>query len=885
MLDFDMLGVYMSSYNNLFNKAIASGGSATMCKQVTNREQKDYIDAEYSVSNTSSGNKVSVVISQNLIESSSCKDSLPAQIPLLALKRQEPYTRESNVHLPELLTEKQFSSRFLIFFGEINLGNYYFLSAIEQIECFESIINNTAFYSQDIINRYKDDSRGYNSVSFYEITFAWRQGQLYWTYKQKEGVGIIDFVSIYKNTSRRGATHQIARLLNFSMENCFSVFPSTISKNTLKDFIYRSTPSVNIPQYLELENEVYQAKFQIPVNMISGEVEYYFCVYQFHQQSRIIIASRFNTKERVNKLNQIVPSYEFRIGSSAATARFLNRDLINQNPKAKIIWSMDLLAADSLHKLFDESPLVNSNGIKDVIVTSHYGGITMAEHLDLSDLFGHDVTLIPETSRHGMLKILDLANKCGKAGARNVFIYPCPLVSFGTEIDLKDISDLSDPWERELLSNIVALDKVESPFALHQKIIEQALSPHAFIAWGKKLGFFKSDNIEIMKKNIDVGFLMNVVNVFPCIEKIDEKINTKKWDLDDIISIESRTILWSPTNVGKSLFALHLALALAYKSSMTVFEANRSRRIVIFDGETGQNQWDKRINALHGKHLIDVKDKDNFWVMHKKGNDAYADFDLFSNEWQERLLDAWKQHGIEVFILDNIMSLCPEVSKSEARAKEFFKFITRIESSGIAVLIIHHSNKGKEDMKGVYELEALSQNIISLLGRESFVEDKDLPTEVKNYLNDTGALCKCVFTKCKIAPELEHKAHYFHLPMNRGKWINLVNEGNTNDTVDGEIDIEETNISQALFEDEVDSQNCKVAVTDEIGFSLDNLSTDAHKLFLHIKKIPTKKIKRIDVEKFLDCAEDKARTVINELKKANILDSVGSGRNTYYQLR
>jgi len=842
----------MSNYDNLSNKDLATNGSTTAHKPITSREQKGCIEVKHSVSSASD---TSVAITKD-----SNKDfiSTPAFLP--HTKNNESHSRETNVHLPELLTKKQFSPDFLASIGEANLENCNLPSLTKQVACFESIIEHTAFNNQHKIDNYrKMNLESHNHNDYYNrITFSWKEGRLHWSYNQKKGAGMIEFMSTYHNISRREAAIKIAAILGISMENCFNVFPSKVDQSGQENSInFWGNPSIVMPPFLMIRNDIYQYNFLISVNMISGEAEYYLCVYRFQQSIIILIAGRVNSNKNLGYCNQPLQHNNFELGSSPATARLLNRDRIHKNPRAKIIFVIGVLVANQLDKMFIDSKLVSDN---DVIVTSYYGGMAIARILDLSDLFGRDIILIPEISREGMLKIIELANKCYKAGASRVSIYPYPVFCFNmTSDDTMNVFNLSDPWERELISCVTELNKVEYPSFLYRKITEQAFELHECIAWGKKMNVFKDEHDEFATKSLSDVSLMNVVNIFPSSEQIDEEMNGSKWCLDEIISAESRTIIWSPTNSGKSLFALHFALALAYKLIMTIFKVMKSRKVALLDAETGSGQWEKRTVPLHGKYRINVDDKDNFWLMHKKGNNAYSDFDLFSPKWQNRLLDTWKQHGTEVLILDNIMSLCPEASRSEAQAKKFFDFISRIESSGIAVIIIHHSNKGKEEMKGVYELEALCQNVISLAGRESFAEEKNLPVEVKNRLNDAGALCKCVVTKCKMAPDLEHLEHYFHLPMDTGRWINLVNEDSSNDA--------------------------QIDIIDETQVNLSNLSNDTHKLFLHIKELPTNSITRKDVETFLKCGEDKARNLINELKQKKFLDQIGGGPNTAYKLR
>lgn len=759
-----------------------------------------------------------------------------------------------STHTPELATEKRLSEDFVACIDARNLESSYLLTEGDKVGLLAALVEHESFICPEKIKHLLNYIYEEPQIC---LPYKWNGNKLDWKLREQSGYGICSLTSRFYNEPFHVAVVRVAKLLGISQDYCFKTcsLDENPAPQGMWDLQYDSSL---IPRSLPLKNRLFTLKEIIQVKNISGNPISGLCKYTSEGGSMLFLPASVEQIDR--------QPGNMSIGHTPAHAYLLNRDIINQHPNALVVWPMNLQVSLALNELVDESKTILE---EELAITGHYGGVDASLYAIVDDLWGHEVILIPELARQSMKTVLGLANNCMRAGAQSVRIYPYPLCLYTTSMDADKIEALSDPWEREMLQNAKILPDIELPSKLLMEIKEKSMTPEKYIAWGKDKGLFKGENCDPAAVQ-NAGEMIESVYIVP-----QEESQTSAYApikalccLDEIITVEARTLIWAPSNAGKSLFILYLAVSLAYGINMFVFSARKPRKIAIFDAETGITTWDNRVRAIDGCYPIQENCMENLYRMRKKGNPAYSTLNLFSADWQNNLLHLWKEHGIEVVVFDNLISLCGTAANSAGKLDEFFKFVSQIETQGIAVILVHHSNKDERKMKGVYELQAKCQNVIRLEGKKQLLPEEDPFLALQQALDIDGAVIRMTVEECKDASDMEGKSHFFHLPIGHGHWIAL-----SEDTVLPLAPLVES--PEGSIEALQDSESTVA--------NLETLSKKAKKVYEYIQGKPS--VMRKDIDEHTGWNEKTVLKYINELLDARLIDRPASGSTTYYQAR
>lgn len=761
-------------------------------------------------------------------------------------------TKAPTVHEPELLTGKDFSEDCKAILGESNLQDYYSLSTSEEIKIFTQITNYCIDKWPNRVQAYYGNLPG--KLHYGYVLPGPINSTVSWTRFGKASQGFLRLLAEMHGTTIHDEAQKVASLLGISLHH-FRV-PRSSQHDLPSRHDIDCAPYA--PQQLIIEQELMILDSTIPFVQKAGDIHSHLCVYKSSKNKVFIIATGLLPDYEVSDYKK----YYSVIGMPHEVS-FLNKNVLNQNQDATVLWPMDMLVAKKLDSFIADSRTLSH---QDYVAVGYYGKLVLNENLDLKTLAVRDIVLIPEISRPGMLDAVKLSNLCYKAGANSVKICTSPCLPFPPASSL-EVNDLHDPWEREIVSQAIDLEAVEVLTNFFAKLEKHAMTPREFITWGEECAVFKGKNHEEsdLSRNMD-ALDVSPVSVFPA-SAIEDDSASAPYDLDRLISAESRTMLYSPTEHGKSFLVLHLALAIAYGGQTSIFKATKSRKALILDGETGPQQFQERIKEVQGKYKIDQKDKDNFYFLGIKGNPRCKDFNLSTEESQQAVFDCCKAQAAEVLVFDNVATLWPKAATSTKELDRFLGFIKQVEGEGIAVIVAHHSTKDGQSIKGLSELESLFQNVIAL--EKPSESDHKQPPELQQYVDEKGALCKCTLTKSKMLPEVTDKAFYLHLPLHSGRWKDVT-------------PTKEGYLADKNSEDFAPSGN---ATSDSNSHTvLPELSGDGQKLFDYFNQ-EDRDISRKEVEKLLGCKEDKARDVISKLQNAKRIDLVGGGRSTAYRLR
>lgn len=636
---------------------------------------------------------------------------------------------------------------------------------------------------------------------------------------------LIERVSKSLNVPALAAVCVLGKCMRVTPEYAFDVFPvserMSIPSNT--------KPIEEIPESLTVGGAQYTLRRTDWQYDFAGFVEQAVCQYQNGQgQSFCLVAARYEVEGRYGMTR-------LSIGHAPAFAYLLGRTDIDRGRGATVILPLSLDIALELRALTADSRALQAN--HEFIISGLVGGSVAMKCTELSPLLYHRVILIPEFHREGLLAVDDVVSLCQKAGAAEVSIYPWPLF-------LKEPAHATTAWGEGFQGHGTRLDMEESPFLLLKKIEQDAVTPSDFHHILEEYGILATE------KNTHDASHPTAITVKHLKELKQGNVDEQQFlpDLGRMFSVGQISLLWGPSNSGKSLVAQTIALALASGSpAFSIKNYSEPRRVLLIDGELTEEELRSRVEQLASVHA-DFVEK-NLLFSSMRGA-SVENSNIISDDFANELCKTVRDNDIQVVIIDNLITLAS--SATHGNDDTLFALIRNIERSGAAVIIVHHSTKRGDAFKGSSNLGSKSQNVIQVDGRDTLMADEELEAELWEALASDGAVVRLRWQKCKTAPMMEGKTLGFYLPLG-GTWKSV--------------------------SDEMEAVSSISVVSGADEASMPDDESRVMKLFSENRV----QIKRRDVEACLRCGEDKAGTILNNLKKKGMIRAVGGGRSTAYR--
>ena len=178
-------------------------------------------------------------------------------------------------------------------------------------------------------------------------------------------------------------------------------------------------------------------------------------------------------------------------------------------------------------------------------------------------------------------------------------------------------------------------------------------------------------------------------------------------------------MVFSPPGVGKSLFAMSTALAVAGAGAFLGWKAPKSRKVLLIDGEMPLPVLRDRIDTLAPDIIGGGDDawRDRLDIMPRMHPDSGLDFvNLCSEDWRVAISDKAIKDGYALIILDNLSVLADVVDENSAgRMHSIVEFLLELKKAGVAIMMIHHAGKSQQSgPRGSSKLNTSFENIISL---------------------------------------------------------------------------------------------------------------------------------------------------------------------------
>lgn len=175
-------------------------------------------------------------------------------------------------------------------------------------------------------------------------------------------------------------------------------------------------------------------------------------------------------------------------------------------------------------------------------------------------------------------------------------------------------------------------------------------------------------------------------------------------------------MVYAPPGVGKSMFALSLAVAIAGGGPFLSWAAPKPRRVLVVDGEM---------------HMEDIKDRADLILAKQAGTDeqqARKNLMVFARQWQRpeiefpdlateegrRVVENMAAH-CDLVILDNLSTLATLEDENAASSfNDIKKLLAKLKQRNIACILIHHTGKSKTTYRGSSMLATTFEVIIGL---------------------------------------------------------------------------------------------------------------------------------------------------------------------------
>ncbi len=531
------------------------------------------------------------------------------------------------------------------------------------------------------------------------------------------------------NVSYTEAVVVVGHLLEIKPENVFGVFPGII------DPVEPWKPvTINIPQCLVVNGQ----HFDLEVNDLqldfSGKP--LFAVLGFTSKTApafVVMAARKKDSAGF---------WTMEVGKAQAPNLLLGAAEIELNRQATIV------LADDINTSLDLRTLANPvEGLEQHYVVS--GATQALNTMQLSTLMFRDIILLPSFSLDGLRATADDAKLLLKEGAASVRIYPWPLQWGHREARV--------PWETFFLANVTEMTQVDNVRGLLTRIDAEALTLHEYTALLLDRGLLV---LEENGQNADGPSSM--VKTYWELDSETGHEASSEPDLAEIFSKGQISLIWGPSNSGKSLFSLWLAHALATGSSaLGIRNSGAPAKVLIVDAEITDGELVRRYTQISGG-----SPSENVLFLPTRGMSTDA-CNVLDEAFGLDIIKQVKTQGIRHVVLDNLISLASKATRGSEDS--LFALIREIEKAGASVILVHHSNKAGDAVKGSVNFVSKAQNVLHLEGRDALKKLDALSASVEAALGQEGAVVRLTWDKTKQAYSLEGRSFFFRLPPN-GTW-------------------------------------------------------------------------------------------------------------------
>lgn len=182
---------------------------------------------------------------------------------------------------------------------------------------------------------------------------------------------------------------------------------------------------------------------------------------------------------------------------------------------------------------------------------------------------------------------------------------------------------------------------------------------------------------------------------------LERQFNPLTCYIGPFVSEGALIMVFAPAGVGKTWFTMYLSLLLTRQGShehcIDSLKIENQCGVVIIDGEMRTVDLQERLAAMaspmgdeNADGPLTVLTGDDFFVSHK------TRVNISDPDWREAIFLYMVEHTTnKVLILDNLSALAPGLNENSKDSWDpVNQWLLALRSLGVAVIIVHHSNKG-----------------------------------------------------------------------------------------------------------------------------------------------------------------------------------------------
>ena len=240
-----------------------------------------------------------------------------------------------------------------------------------------------------------------------------------------------------------------------------------------------------------------------------------------------------------------------------------------------------------------------------------------------------------------------------------------------------------------------------------------------------KLSYYKNqyyaDNTE---ENENLQAFCEECKIYDLKSFMELKLHRPATLLDPIISEGSLSMLHAFQGIGKSFFAMSLALAVANGGKFLRWKAPQPAKVLYVDGEMSAFTLQERFTKLSGCSLFADKKADYTQNLFLFAADVqtFPSINIEKAEIKHAIEQMIEENEIKLVIFDNISSLTTIDELDSVAWLPIQEWLISLRKKNIAVLFIHHSGKNG-GQRGISKREDILDLVISL--RDTTKKPKD----------------------------------------------------------------------------------------------------------------------------------------------------------------
>lgn len=179
--------------------------------------------------------------------------------------------------------------------------------------------------------------------------------------------------------------------------------------------------------------------------------------------------------------------------------------------------------------------------------------------------------------------------------------------------------------------------------------------------------------------------------VLPCMRAADwlnRDLPSPDFLLGDWLSTTTRALLTAATGIGKTMFSLDLAVAVACGSYFLHWKGRRPARVLLVDGEMSRRLMKQRIFESIRRSGMDTPD--GLFILSREDVETLAPLNTpQGQQFIDHIID--EIGGIDLIVLDNVMSLLVGDMKEEQPWTDTLPWIRKLTQRSVGQIWVHHS--------------------------------------------------------------------------------------------------------------------------------------------------------------------------------------------------